>query len=119
VHPPDSVQVELRGQRVVYTLDTIHGRTEHGPADILHIKAMSLDGLRGMSPVTQCRVALGLSSSLQTSAKVFTEQGSRPSGILTVPASTNHDAAERRSPSGAPGTPASRTCTRSRSWAAT
>src|SRR5688500_17738183 len=24
--PPDSVQVELRGQRIVYTLDTIHGR---------------------------------------------------------------------------------------------
>jgi HK97 family phage portal protein len=67
--PPESVQVELRGQRVVYTLDTLHGRTEHGPEDILHIKAMSLDGLRGMSPVTQCRVALGLSSSLQASAK--------------------------------------------------
>ena len=28
---------------------------------------MALDGLRGLSPVTQCRVALGLSSSLQQS----------------------------------------------------
>ena len=46
---------------------------------------MSLDGLRGLSPVTQCRIALGLSSSLQQSAKVFTEQGSKPSGILTAP----------------------------------
>ena len=35
---PSSVQVELRGQRIVYTLDTLHGRTEHGPEDILHIK---------------------------------------------------------------------------------
>lgn len=92
--PPDSVQVELSGQRIVYTLDTIHGRTEHGPDDILHIKAMSLDGLRGMSPVTQCRVALGLSSSLQQSAKVFTEQGSKPSGVLTV-ASGNQGAADQ------------------------
>lgn len=83
--PPDSVTVELHGQRVVYTLDTRYGRTEHGPDDILHIKAMSLDGLRGMSPVTQCRIALGLSSSLQTSAKTFTEQGSKPAGVLTVP----------------------------------
>lgn len=48
--PPDSIQVELRGQRIVYTLDTLHGRTEHGPEDILHIKGMSLDGLRGLSP---------------------------------------------------------------------
>jgi HK97 family phage portal protein len=84
--PPDSVQVELRGQRIVYTLDTLHGRTEHGPEDILHIKGMSLDGLRGLSPVTQCRVALGLSSSLQQSAKTFTEQGSKPTGILSAPA---------------------------------
>src|SRR4051794_12335726 len=54
---PDTVAVELRGQRIVYTLSTARGVTEHGPDDILHIKGMSLDGLRGMSPVTQCRVA--------------------------------------------------------------
>ena len=88
--PPDSVQVELRGQRIVYVIDTIHGRTEHGPEDILHIKGMSLDGLRGLSPVTQCRQALGLSSSLQESARQFFEHGSKPSGILTVP-SSNRD----------------------------
>ncbi len=85
---PNSVEVELRGQRIVYVLDTVRGRTEHGPDDILHIKGMSLDGIRGMSPVTQCRVALGLSSSLQQSAKTFTEQGSRPSGILTSPSNS-------------------------------
>jgi len=61
---PESVQVELSGQRILYTLDTVDGRTEHGPEDILHVKGMSVDGLRGLSPVTQCRVALGLSSSL-------------------------------------------------------
>jgi HK97 family phage portal protein len=81
---PESIQVELRGRRIVYVLDTVKGRTEHGPDDVCHIKGMSLDGLRGMSPVTQCRVALGLSSSLQQSAKVFTEQGSRPSGVLSL-----------------------------------
>jgi HK97 family phage portal protein len=81
---PTLLQVELRGQRIVYVLDTAKGRTEHGPEDILHIKGMSADGLRGVSPVTQCATALGLSSALQRSAKVFTEQGSRPSGILTL-----------------------------------
>jgi HK97 family phage portal protein len=91
---PESIQVELRGQRIVYLLDTVKGRTEHGPDDILHIKAMSADGLRGMSPVTQCRIALGLSSSLQQSAKTFTEQGSRPSGVLTAP-NGNEGALER------------------------
>jgi len=82
---PESVQVELRGQRIVYGLSTSRGITEHGPDDVLHIKGLSLDGLRGLSPVAQCRTALGLSSSLQASAKAFTEHGSRPSGVLTAP----------------------------------
>src|SRR3954462_6596213 len=30
---PESIQPELRGQRVVYLLDTVNGRTEHGPSD--------------------------------------------------------------------------------------
>jgi HK97 family phage portal protein len=91
---PESIQVELRGRRIVYMLDTVKGRTEHGPDDILHIKSMSLDGLRGLSPVAQCRVALGLSSSLQQSAKSFTEHGSCPSGVLSIP-NGNDKAAER------------------------
>jgi HK97 family phage portal protein len=90
---PETIQVELRGRRIVYLLDTLKGRIEHGPDDVLHIKGMSLDGLRGLSPVTQCRVALGLSSSLQQSAKTFTEQGSKPSGVLS--ATGQGDALER------------------------
>jgi HK97 family phage portal protein len=91
---PETIQVELRGRRIVYMLDTLKGRSEHGPDDLLHIKGMSLDGLRGLSPVAQCRVALGLSSSLQQSAKSFTEHGSAPSGVLSVP-SGQGEAAER------------------------
>jgi HK97 family phage portal protein len=81
---PTRVNVELKGQRVVYTIDTDARRQEYGVSDICHIKAMSADGLKGMSPVEQCRTALGLSGSLQRSAKAFTEQGSRPSGVLSV-----------------------------------
>jgi HK97 family phage portal protein len=89
---PELLHVELRGRTITYVLDTVHGRTEHGPEDVLHIKGMSVDGLRGLSPVAQCRVALGLSSSLQVSAKTFFDHGSRPSGILTVPSQADHDA---------------------------
>ena len=86
------VQVELRGRRVVYTVSDTAGRqSEHGPEDILHIKGMCSDGLRGLSPVTQCRLALSLSSNLQEHARQFFEHGSQPSGILTTE-SQNHDA---------------------------
>ena len=86
--PPESVQVEVRGQRVVYTLQTKSGQVEVGPDDVLHIKAMSSDGVRGLSPVAQCRLALSLSSNLQEHARQYFENGSRPSGILVAPSSS-------------------------------
>jgi HK97 family phage portal protein len=81
---PTQVQVELRGQRIVYTLTREGGVSEHGPADVLHVKSMSSDGLVGLSPVAQCRLALSLSSNLQEHARRYFENGSRPSGVLSV-----------------------------------
>lgn len=92
---PRMVEVELRGQRVVYAVTLNGERSEYGLEDILHIRGMSSDGLRGLSPVTQCRVALGLSASLQQSAKQFFEEGSRPSGILTAPLGVSDDGLKR------------------------
>jgi HK97 family phage portal protein len=82
---PMTVQVELWGQRIVYRVwlpdqDT----SEFGPSDVLHIKAMSQDGLHGLSPVTQARLALTISANLQESTRQFFANGSRPSGILEV-----------------------------------
>jgi HK97 family phage portal protein len=91
---PQCVEVELRGQTVVYTITLNGRRSEHGPADVLHVKGMSADGLRGLSPIGQCATALGLSSSLQQSAKVYTEQGSRPSGILSASSLSGSEALE-------------------------
>jgi phage portal protein BeeE len=48
---PQSVVVERRGDRVIYTLSRREGVTQHGPDDILHVEAMSPDGLRGLSTV--------------------------------------------------------------------
>jgi len=78
---PEQVQVELLGQRIVYTLN---GRTEHGVDDVLHIKGLSSDGVRGISPITQCRTALGLNENLRESGRQFFKQGSLPSGVLVV-----------------------------------
>lgn len=88
---PTQVQVALDGRRIRYTITTAGRRSEHGPEDILHIKAMSADGLTGMSPVTQCRTALGLNESLRESSRQFFDHGSRPSGILTTSAAGNNE----------------------------
>jgi HK97 family phage portal protein len=83
---PRTVQVELHGQNIVYRV-FLSGQdsTTFGPADILHVKSMTgIDGMRGLSPVTQARRALELSANLQESSRQYFYNGSKPSGILTV-----------------------------------
>jgi HK97 family phage portal protein len=82
--PPDRVRIEIRGRTIVYILSRADGVFELGLPDLLHIKAMSADGLIGLSPVAQCRQALSLSANLQESARQYVENGSMPSGILSV-----------------------------------
>jgi HK97 family phage portal protein len=82
---PERVVPELRAGRPIYAvLDGQGGRTVHGVDDITHIKALSIDGLVGLSPVRQCRIALGLSQTLQEHASSFFENGARPAGILRL-----------------------------------
>jgi HK97 family phage portal protein len=82
---PERVVPELRAGRPIYTvLDGQGGRTVHTTDDIIHVKALSTDGLVGLSPVRQCRVALGLSQTLQEHSASFFENGARPAGILRL-----------------------------------
>jgi len=92
---PDRVTPELRAGEPRYVVNDGRGRqTEHGVEDIIHIRALSTDGLLGISPVRQCRVALGLAQSLAEHAVMFFENGARPTGILKAPA--GQDEALRR-----------------------
>ena len=92
---PDRVTPKLEAGVPVYVVSDGRGRqTTHGTADIIHIRALSTDGLLGLSPVAQCRVAMGLSRSLAEHAATFFENGARPTGILKVP-TRNNDAFDR------------------------
>jgi HK97 family phage portal protein len=95
---PDRVQVELKRGEPLYTLSSPQGLTsEHGVEDILHIKAMGSDGLVGLSPIAQCRVALGLSQNLAYHASNFFINDARPGGLLVVDGDVGHDALRRLS----------------------
>lgn len=83
---PERVTVELRGGRPLYTVTDARGaRQTHTDRDIIHIRALSTDGLLGLSPVAQCREALGLAARLTEHAARFFENDARPSGVLKVP----------------------------------
>jgi HK97 family phage portal protein len=52
--------------------------------DVIHARLMTLDGLRGVSPIRQCRDALVLSASLSKHASESASGGYRPDGVVTV-----------------------------------
>lgn len=82
---PARVTPELRGGLPLYTVTGPKGeRSTHGAADVVHVRGLSVDGLVGLSPVRQCRQALGLSSTLTEHAARFFQNDARPSGILKV-----------------------------------
>ena len=85
---PDRMRVELRGQRVVYILDGAEHGPERHPARQGHERRRAARP----SPVAQCRLALSLSANLQEHAKQYFEEGSRPSGVLTMPEGSSNEA---------------------------
>ena len=82
---PDLVTPRLVAGRPRYAVQGLRGETsDHGTDDLIHIRGLTTDGLLGLSPVRQCRIALGLSQSLTEHAAGFFENGARPGGILRL-----------------------------------
>lgn len=82
---PDRVQVAVEAGRPVYTVThTSGGQTRHGVDDVVHVKALSTDGLVGLSPVRQCRVALGLAGQLADHATGLLANDATPRGVLKL-----------------------------------
>jgi HK97 family phage portal protein len=88
---PQAVTVERQGGRVVYKLSRREGLSEHGPDDVLHIKSMSQDGLRGVSTVRAAGKVLQLNEGLINYVCSWLGNDARPGGILW--GATNPDAA--------------------------
>ena len=53
--------------------------------DILHIPALSLDGLMGISPIAAARNAIGVAIATENFGARFFENDARPSGVLKHP----------------------------------
>ena len=84
---PDRMAVAVRGGEPRYdytdTAGTVQGLTR---SDVVHIRGLSIDGVRGASPVGLCREALGLASALAEHASTTMSNGAVPRGLLRVPA---------------------------------
>jgi HK97 family phage portal protein len=86
---PDRVEVKLVAGSPVYTYTHPDGHVDSNlTADaVLHIRgALTVDGIRGLSPIRSCRDTLSLARSLTRSASSLWQNSAKPFGVLTVPA---------------------------------
>ena len=82
---PDRMHVELRAGVLLYRYTDAEGHAvDLTDRDLIHIRALSTDGLVGLSVVDQAREVLGLSSALTEYAARFFRNDARPSGILKL-----------------------------------
>lgn len=86
---PQNVTVERDTQtgKIKYTYtDDITNQTYVYQADqVFHVKGMSLDGVKGLSPISQAREAVGLSLATEEYGAKFFGNGARPGGVLEHP----------------------------------
>nr|WP_167260520.1 phage portal protein [Alkalibacillus almallahensis] len=66
-----------------------------GDGDIIHLTALSTDGLKGKPPIETARESIGSSQAAQKFKGKFFKQGASHSGVLQVPGQLNKDAKER------------------------
>lgn len=82
-----TVERDAISGKIKYTYsDDITNKTYvYKPSQILHIKGLSLDGLKGLSPIAQAREAVGLSLAAEEYGSKFFGNGARPGGVLEHP----------------------------------
>jgi HK97 family phage portal protein len=83
---PDRIRPERQGLQLRYRYNPPKGPQRMlTPADVCHVKGLSVDGLTGLSAVTQAARVLGLSDKLVRHALSFFEKGAtRPAAIFRM-----------------------------------
>lgn len=88
----------LKPQNMVVERDTITGKIKYTytdditnqtyvykPSQVFHLKGLSFDGVKGISPIGQAREAVGLAIATEQYGAKFFGNGARPGGVLEHP----------------------------------
>ena len=92
--PPCDVQPELLKRTDGRRLAVYHLQGERAPlnrADLIHVRGHSINGITGMSPITQLRESIGLSITQREQAGKIAANGARFPGVLSTPQSLSPD----------------------------
>ncbi len=84
-YKPDQMRVDRQQDRTLkYTYPNMNGSPEElQKGRVFHLRAFSLDGVMGLSPLTMARQALGMSVAARDYGARFFANGGRPAGILS------------------------------------
>lgn len=93
---PAAVSVECDNMTgaVSYRVNTVRGQQVLPPREVLHILGMTLDGIRGVSPITLARESLGGAIAELKHGQSFFNNGANLSGVLQHPGHLGPEAAE-------------------------
>lgn len=94
---PDRIEPywDSRGRKAYDYLHPTEGRKALNPARVLHLKALSTDGLIGLAPVTMMRRAMGLYRKAETFGEAVFDNNARPATVLSHPKTLSTPAQER------------------------
>jgi HK97 family phage portal protein len=85
---PDRVTVDrdLITRQLKYEYTDDYGKLwTYSPSQIFHVKGLSFDGVKGLSPISQMREAVGLSIAAEQYGARFFGNNARPGGIIEHP----------------------------------
>lgn len=96
---PSKVGVRVNGRRIEYdvnfgTKDGKENVQTFGPKNILHFKQMTLDGIRGVSPIAYNSAMLGYARDARAYSNSVFENGAVPRGVLTTDGTLSDEAYE-------------------------
>lgn len=86
---PNSSDLLKRDGRYIYSALIDDRPTAIHPDDIIHVKALGFDGLKGKSPIRQHAETIGLGLESQRYGKSFFGSNGRPTGIVSVKGDLN------------------------------
>lgn len=78
-----------------YKVATPEGPKPYPVADIVHVPILAQDGLRGQSPVTLAREAIGAALAAEEHAALYFGNSAQPSGVIEHPGHLSDEAARR------------------------
>ncbi len=98
---PDRVDIQRVNGELVYFV-TIGNELEHDPEveplrarQVMHLRGLGYDGIRGYNPIAQARQAVGLSLATEEFGARFFGNGARPGAVLEHPGKLSDKAYDR------------------------